>query len=70
MFTKADAIHGYRQDVLPELIAVNEVQGIPNYPLRLDAWNEYLNLLATWRVISALQHVNWTPPIFVSGNHD
>lgn len=60
--TKAAAVKLFRALVLPQLRTRYEADGIPDYPARSEAWNNWTDELCKTGQITAEQYDTWTHP--------
>ena len=62
MMTKKEAIALYRSEVLPQVRAQYEQDRRRDYPARCEAWNNFVDALASDRQITRWQAETWTHP--------
>lgn len=62
MMTKQQAVAAFMADVLPDVKAQYEQDGVPDWPARSEAWNNYTDALRKDRQITAKQYDTWTHP--------
>lgn len=60
--TKEEAVEQYRSEILPAVKAEFEKDGVPDYPARAEAWNNFTDGLHKSRVITRSQYDTWTHP--------
>lgn len=52
----------FREDVMPAVRAEYETDGIPDYPARCEAWNNFTDALCKEGSITSHQYETWNPP--------
>lgn len=60
--TKQDADKQFKNDVMPGVVAAFEMDGVPDYPARAEAWNNWTDGLCKDEVITLGQYETWTAP--------
>lgn len=63
--TKAQAERRFRKDYLPAIKKVFEADGVPDWPARREAWNDFVNALI--RNGDVPPTADWTQPSCVKG---
>ena len=58
----ADACETFTTEILTMIQEAHEQDGIPDYPARCEAWNDWTDMLCKDSEISAWQYMNWTHP--------
>ncbi len=56
----ADACETFTTEILPMIQEQYEQDGIPDYPARCEAWNNWTDALCTDEQISDWQYSNWS----------
>ena len=56
----ADACETFTTEILPMIQEAHEQDGIPDYPARCEAWNDWTAMLCKDSEISEWQYMNWT----------
>ena len=62
VMTFADACETFTTQILPMIQEAHEQDGIPDYPARCEAWNDWTDMLCKDSQISEWQYMNWTHP--------
>lgn len=60
--TKYEVECNFKTYVMPVVRAQYERDGIPNYPARSKAWNDYIDSLCKEGSITVRQYENWNAP--------
>ena len=58
----ADACETFTTQIHPMIQEAHEQDGIPDYPARCEAWNDWTDMLCKDSQISEWQYMNWTHP--------
>jgi hypothetical protein len=62
MRTKAQVSADFRENILPGILEHYERDGIPDWPARSEAWNNYTDMLCKSGEISPRQYNTWVSP--------
>lgn len=62
VITRDEAIVEFKEFVLPATKRIYESDGIPDYPARSEAWNNFVDSLNKENRISDWQAYNWSHP--------
>ncbi len=57
-----DACRIFEDEVLPLVVEAYEQDGIPDWPARREAWNNWTDALCKDGEISDWQYANWSHP--------
>jgi len=57
-----DAVEYFNCDILPSVEKEYEQDGIPDWPARSEAWNNWTDMLCKNEQISDWQYENWSQP--------
>ena len=60
--TKREAESIWKATVMPEVRLAYEADGVPDYPARREAWNEFIDSLWRDRIITQRQCQTWGHP--------
>ena len=60
--TKREAEARFREEIMPGIRDAYEQDGIPDYPGRSEAWNDWTDALCKDREITSHQYDTWTHP--------
>lgn len=60
--TKAQAVAEFKSQVLPAVRHAHEQDGVPDYPARCEAWNDFTDELCRSRRITSSQYSRWSHP--------
>ena len=60
--TKAEVVKIWRREILPLVKQEYEQDGIPDYPARREAWNNWTDHLCKTGLITLHQYENWVGP--------
>ena len=63
--TKKQVVAIFLRDIMPVVQRVYEPQGIPDWPARAEAWNNFIDTLCKDGDISEHQYNTWTSPTIV-----
>lgn len=66
--TKAEAVASFKEGVMPGIRDQYERDGVPDWPARREAWNNYTDMLQKDGMITMHQYSTWTHPPITSGN--
>ena len=59
----ADAVRHFEEEMMPRIRAIEATQsGNPDWPLRCETWNNWVDSLCKGRQISDWQQENWSHP--------
>lgn len=59
---RADAVRVFEEETMPLLRLLYEQDGVPDMPVRCEAWNNWTDSLCKSRKISDWQYANWSHP--------
>ena len=62
VMTRDEAIEEFEAYILPVTLNRYEADGIPDWPARREAWNNFTDMLCKDRRISDWQYNNWSQP--------
>ena len=62
VMTFADACETFTEEILPIIQEQYEQDGVPDYPARREAWNNWTDMLCKDGEISDWQDMNWSHP--------
>lgn len=62
MITKHTAIEHFRYYYMPDI--KEQEDGVPDYPLRSESWNNFTDSLCKDGQITVKQYEDWEPPRF------
>ena len=62
VMTRDEAIEEFEAYILPSTIKSYEWDGMPDWPARREAWNNWTDSLCKDRRISDWQYNNWSQP--------
>ena len=57
-----EAVERFKEHVLPYVREAYEADGVPDWPARREAWNNFTDLLCKDYEISDWQYMNWHQP--------
>ena len=57
-----DAVEYFNCDILPSVEKEYEQDGVPDWPARSEAWNNWTDMLCKDEQISDWQYENWSQP--------
>jgi len=57
-----EAVERFKEYVLPYVREVYEADGVPDWPARREAWNNWTDSLCKDYEISDWQYANWSQP--------
>ena len=60
--TKYEALREWRTTILPDIKARYEQDGVPDYPARREAWNDWVDMLCSDGTVTQRQCDTWTHP--------
>ena len=58
----AEAVERFKEHVLPYVRECHERDGVPDWPARREAWNNWTDSLCKDYEISDWQYENWSQP--------
>jgi len=64
--TKEEAVAEFKEYVLPQVRAQYERDGVPDWPARREAWNNFTDALQKEGRITARQYDTWDHPSITS----
>ncbi len=62
VMTFAQACETFTEEILPIIQEQYEQDGVPDYPARREAWNNWTDMLCKDGEISDWQDMNWSHP--------
>ena len=58
----AEAVRIFEEEMMPLLKAMYEPDGVPDWPMRCETWNNWTDGLCKSHLISDWQYKNWSHP--------